>query len=372
MIEDPSILEQGYIYFRSEAPDLIQTIEQELFNLSEERSTATVHSLMRATHTLKGGAANIGLEVINQIAHSLEDIFKALYNPEVVIDPELLGLLFQAYECLQLALSAELNGNEIDSDEILQRTASVCEQLQDKLGDAFSEETSYIPTSEELGFDITLSIFETGVNERIEGLAEILKAPPSSTELADYLSSNAEVFLGLAESLNLPGFQEISQNIINALQANPTQALQIAKLALADLQQSKAAVLGGDRIRGGEPSPAWQQFFSPMADPLMELLEESPVTLSTTQVSPEISGFVAKPLDNFLEDVGTQQLTTNETDLLLTTEGETQDISVAELSDNSPGNIWEEQLTTSETDQTEIQDICVAEPSDNSPGNIWE
>ena len=380
MIEDPSILEQGYIYFRSEAPDLIQTIEQELFNLSEEHSTGTVHNLMRATHTLKGGAANIGLEVINQIAHSLEDIFKALYNPEVVIDPELLGLLFQAYECLQLALSAELNGNEIDSDEILQRTASVCKRLQDKLGDAFSEETCYIPTSEELGFDITLSIFETGVNERIENLAKILQTSPSSAELADYLSSNAEVFLGLAESLNLSGFQEISQNIINALQANPSQVLQIAKIALADLQQSQAAVLGGDRIRGGEPSPAWQQFFSPMADPLIELLEElpeeSPVTLSTAQVSPEISVCVAEPSENSLGNIWEEQLPTSEIDPLTTTPQETQDISVSEPSENSLGNIWEEQLPTSEIDPLtttpqETQDISVAEQLENSLEDIW-
>jgi len=380
MIEDPSILEQGYIYFRSEAPDLIQTIEQELFNLSEEHSTATVHNLMRATHTLKGGAANIGLEVINQIAHSLEDIFKALYNPEIVIDPELLGLLFQAYECLQLALSAELNGNEIDSDEILQRTASVCERLQDKLGDAFSEETCYIPSSEELGFDITLSIFETGVNERIENLAKILQTSPSSAELTDYLSSNAEVFLGLAESLNLSGFQEISQNIINALQANPSQVLQIAKIALADLQQSQAAVLGGDRIRGGEPSPAWQQFFSPMADPLIELLEElpeeSPVTLSTAQVSPEISVSVAEPSENSLGNIWEEQLPTSEIDPFTTTSPETQDISVADQLENSLEDIWGEQLTISEihplmTTQSETQDVFVVEELENYLEDIW-
>jgi chemotaxis family two-component system sensor histidine kinase/response regulator PixL len=71
MITDTEIREQGYIYFLAEAPDLLQTIEQELLSLSESHSTAKVHNLMRATHTIKGGAATVGLELINKIAHSL-------------------------------------------------------------------------------------------------------------------------------------------------------------------------------------------------------------------------------------------------------------------------------------------------------------
>ena len=66
MTTDSSIREQGYIYFLSEAPELLQTIEEELSDLIEDRSKAKVHKLMRATHTLKGGAANVGLEAINK------------------------------------------------------------------------------------------------------------------------------------------------------------------------------------------------------------------------------------------------------------------------------------------------------------------
>lgn len=62
MITDTEIREQGYVYFLAEAPDLIQTIEQELFSLDENHSIAKVHNLMRATHTIKGGAATVGLK----------------------------------------------------------------------------------------------------------------------------------------------------------------------------------------------------------------------------------------------------------------------------------------------------------------------
>ena len=264
MITDSSIREQGYIYFLSEAPELLQTIEEELFNLVEDRNTNRVHNLMRATHTLKGGAANVELESINKIAHSLEDVFKALYNPEVVIDSQLHSLLIQAFECLQLCLTSEITGTKIDDDELMQRAASVFADLQDKLGDAFGAE-AHIPTSEELGFDIVLSIFETGVTQRIDSIDDLVKNPPETSEVAIFLRTQAEVFTGLSESLNLPGFGEITQAIIAALDADSSQALEIAKIANRDLQQAREAVLAGDRERGGEASRDLLAFSQPVA-----------------------------------------------------------------------------------------------------------
>ncbi|WP_066424818.1 hybrid sensor histidine kinase/response regulator [Anabaena sp. 4-3] len=258
MITDTEIREQGYIYFIAEAPELLETIEQELLNLSTSYNKGTVHNLMRATHTIKGGAATVGLEVIKTIAHSLEDIFKSLYNPDVLIDSELQTFLHQGYECLHLALTAEITGSVINHEEILERAASVFAKIQAKLGDAFGDE-HHIPTSEELGFDIVQSIFETGVKQRLENIAEAIEHSLSPTEFSELLTEQAEVFIGLAESLNLPGFGEIAQTMLLALQTNPEQVEQIAKIALVNLQEAQQAILAGDRTRGGEPSTALQQ-----------------------------------------------------------------------------------------------------------------
>ncbi|HLO88840.1 MAG TPA: response regulator [Nostocaceae cyanobacterium] len=269
MITDTSIREQGYAYFLAEAPELLETIEQELFTLTENYSIAKVHNLMRATHTIKGGAANVGLDSINMIAHSLEDIFKALYNPDVNIDEELQNLLFQAYECLHLAITAELTNSNINNEELLHRATAVFADLQAKLGDAFSVET-HIPTSEELGFDIVQSIFEVGVKQRLESIAQTINNPPSNAEFSEFLHSQAEVFIGLAESLNLPGLGKIAQTIITALQVNPDQVSKIAELALADLQAAHTAVLAGDRTSGGSVSAALQAFTQTVTNPKPE------------------------------------------------------------------------------------------------------
>jgi len=257
MTIDTTIREQGYQYFVTEAPELLQAMEQELLTLKSDYSLVKVHSLMRTTHTLKGAAANMGLETIKTVAHHLEDVFKALYNPDLVIDTELETLLLQGYECLRLPLMLEIQGGYVNDSEVLDRTVYVFAQLQEKLGDYFGRET-HIPTSLELGFDITKSIFEVGVKQRLEELANVLNnCKPWQVDPA--LREQAEIFVGLAESLNLPGFGAIAQKTLAALNLHPKQAATIAKVALTDFWQGWAAVIAGDRTSGGEPSFTLQQ-----------------------------------------------------------------------------------------------------------------
>ena len=128
MITDPDIRDQAYQFFLEEAPELLQTIEEEIFAINEgevaiQDRALRVNSLMRAAHTLKGGAANVGLETIKIVAHSMEDVFKALYNPELEIDNETKRLIYESFECLREPLTAEFSQVPIDRDAILDRAA---------------------------------------------------------------------------------------------------------------------------------------------------------------------------------------------------------------------------------------------------------
>ncbi|MBZ8183270.1 response regulator [Oscillatoria salina] len=253
-------IEENYSYFISEAQELLQTIEQDLLTLREERSSAKVHSLMRAAHTLKGAAASVELENISEIAHGLEDIFKSLYNPDVEIDSELEKLLFQAYECLRLAVIEKIEPSQESDPEILNRAASIFADLQTLLGDCFNPEAP-IPSSEELGFDMVQSIFEVGVKQRLEEL-EMTKKEANPKQVAETLSESAEIFIGLAESLNLPGFGAIAKAVIDALQGNPEEVMKIAEVASQDLWTAMEQVMSGDRLSGGQPSAELKQLAS--------------------------------------------------------------------------------------------------------------
>lgn len=258
MIYDSSSYAQAYACFLTEAPELMQTLEQELLTLQEDRSFDKIYSLMRAVHTLKSVVASLGFTEIENIAHSLEDVFNALYDPAVAIDSDLESLLFQAFESLRLLLDAEIAHISVEPSAICDRANEVFAQLRQKLGD-FSNRETYLPTQAQLKTDITGSIFETAIEEDLRALAEVL-AQPNCAQLATTLRKKATVFLSLAEGLNLPGFAAIAQTVIAAIDTHPDQAAMIARIALADFQQGKALVLAGDRTWGGEPSITLQQF----------------------------------------------------------------------------------------------------------------
>ncbi|MGF1487891.1 MAG: Hpt domain-containing protein, partial [Prochloraceae cyanobacterium] len=115
MVEDPQIYQLAYRLFLEEVPGLLETIERELLDLENNSERALkVNNLMRAVHTIKGGAANVQLEVIEGIAHRLEDVLRGLYSPDLTIDSSLKSLLFDSYEYLELLLSAKVENTNIN------------------------------------------------------------------------------------------------------------------------------------------------------------------------------------------------------------------------------------------------------------------
>ncbi len=297
MITDPSIRDQAYQYFLEEAPELLQTIEQELFAIIDgdielSDRPLRVNKLMRATHTLKGGAANVGLETIKTVAHSMEDLFKALYNPELEIDRETKKLLYASYDCLQVPLTAEFSKAPFDRDEILDRAAGIFAQLQEIFGDYLQGQDAF-PTSEELGLDVIESFFESVIPERIQELTEILATEDNDT-IAEVLRSQAEIFDGLAQSLNLPGLGAIAATIITALDTNPNSAAEITQAAIANFQQAQQQVMEGDRERGGEPSLELKQLAGVVNSPNISEEIETPETEMIWEAeSVEFSGEIA-------------------------------------------------------------------------------
>lgn len=242
MTLNPDIRDQAYQFFIEEAPELLQVIESGLLTLRQERDTAKVHAIMRAAHSLKGGAASVELDEIKTLAHRLENIFKALYNETIDIDTDLESQLLQAYDCLRLPLMEQITTGAFDTEQALTLAEPIFAQIEAGLGDALTQADNYIPSSSELGVDMALSIFEVDVAQGLEHLAQVI-AEPSGYEVAGELRAQAEVFLGFAELLNQPGFGAIAATAIAALNANPEYALEITELALIDFQLGRQAVL---------------------------------------------------------------------------------------------------------------------------------
>jgi chemotaxis family two-component system sensor histidine kinase/response regulator PixL len=252
------IRDHAYQFFIEEAPELLQVIEQELLTLRQERSPAKIHALMRAAHSLKGGAASVGLPAIKTLAHRLEDIFKALYSEAVVIDEDMESLLLQAYDGLKNPLMAEIEQGQFDSDQALATGLPVIEAIEFLLGDHLAAGEQFLPSSADLGVDIVSSLFEVDIQQGLNQIQGVLETGDAEL-VRETLSAQTEVFAGLAELLNLPGFQEITTLVQTALINQPEAILALAPVALQDWRQSCEQVLEqGDRQQGGHPSAELQ------------------------------------------------------------------------------------------------------------------
>ncbi len=287
----------AYQFFLEEVTELLQILETGLLNLQQDCSPAKIHDLMRAAHSIKGGAATVGLNAIKTIAHRLETIFRALYV-ENNIDTELETLLLEAYDCLRSPLNEQITTGSYDSELALANAESTLTQIETRLGDAIQEADNYIPSSSDLGVDLVASIFEMDVTQGIEHLTKIIAAP-QDYELETEVRTQAEVFIGFAEMLSLPGFAEIATGTIDALNAHPEAALEIATVALDDFLSAKEQVLAGDRTCGGSPSETLLAFSQ---DTQLQLIEDT-----ANSSFPENSSEAATVLQLEKSDIAAQE-----------------------------------------------------------------
>ncbi|WP_019509592.1 hybrid sensor histidine kinase/response regulator [Pleurocapsa sp. PCC 7319] len=296
----------AYEFFLEEVPELLQILETGLLNLQQSCNPGKIHDLMRAAHSLKGGAATVGLNAIKTIAHRLETIFKAL-SVENKIDTELETLLLKAYDCLQLPLNQQITTGSFDSELALSNADSTLTQIETRLGDALQAAENYVPSSDDLGIDIVSSLFEVDIAQGIDHIAKVI-AEPQNFDLVAEIRTQAEVFSGFAEMLNLSGFGAISTATITALDANPSAALEIATLALDDFLNAKEQVLAGDRKSGGSPSETLLAFGQKERSPVEKTEHQAVASsnLSSLQMEAEVI-FEPEELD-FTDDPGLSSL----------------------------------------------------------------
>jgi two-component system, chemotaxis family, sensor histidine kinase and response regulator PixL len=337
---NPDIRDQAYQFFIEEAQELLQVLETGLLDLRQDHSIPKVHELMRAAHSIKGGAASVELSAIGLLAHRLEDFFKALYSDEVDFDEELEGLLLQGYDCLSHPLLEQVAAGSFDEEAALLKAEPVFAALEIRLAEALKNADNYIPSSNDLGVDIVASIFEVDVVQAIAHLQTVMLHPGDYDPAAE-LAETLEMFAGFAELFNLSGFSDIIQTAQAALESNPQNALAIIKITVADCTLATEQVLAGDRERGGTVSLA-----------LIELAQGNLAATDSLEFPSEFSS-----IDTTTEDLFAFGETPIDSDHLWSDIPD-QQLSVEDIF----GNILEDAPLESDTASTTVDDEVVAAP----------
>ncbi len=234
---------------------MLQAIETELVTLSIDRSETKVNNLLRAAHSIKGGAASLGLDAIADLAHQIEDIFRVLNHPELPFDRDLDRLLLQIYDCLNQLVCAEIHGESLAAG-FHTRTQIVLADLDEEIGH-FVIAGRDLPADILYGVDLTQSIFEVDVAQSLARLKRVLLDPACDPIVVGEFRAQSEVFTGIAALTNLPNFGNLAQATIEALDRHPDRAREMCCFALVDYYHALDAVLTGERQTCGEMSPGF-------------------------------------------------------------------------------------------------------------------
>jgi len=192
-------------YFIEEAKEHLNTIEQGLLNLqSTIEDPELVNELFRAAHSVKGGAAMLGLNNIQRISHRLEDFFKVLREVPIRVDQHLESLFLQIFDGLKAQLE-HLQGGAGLSEEAANAAVDGMEPVFAQLEQHLNTLTGGVVTTETVAPAAVLQsslmrTFKTEVPARLREMLELFKQAETEAtrqrlqSLCDNLIQSGEQF----------------------------------------------------------------------------------------------------------------------------------------------------------------------------------
>ncbi len=259
-------------YFIEEARDHLATIEQGLLSLRDSVSDPElINELFRAAHSIKGGAAMLGLTSIQRTAHRLEDFFNVFRSRpgEVPVDQHLETLLLRVFDGLA-ALLDELQSPRGLTQEFSNSTLAELEPV-------FQETENYIQSL--LGAGPVSSPAPAAppppaartlqqemaevVPQQLRQMLELFKRGEQPGIREQLREANA-VLKQIGQAHHLAGWQQLTETFEQAL-GNPDADLRtLALVALRDLKQGQQLILAG-RAEEVTASAELQQLARPAA-----------------------------------------------------------------------------------------------------------
>lgn len=255
-------------YFIEEARDHLNTIEQGLLNLQETlNDPEMINEVFRAAHSIKGGAAMLGLTSIQHTSHRLEDSFKVLKEQRVEVDQKLESLFLSVSDTLKALLDnlgSPFGLSEETANTLMSETEPLFAELNQHLEKllqsgnintpiAVSAPTP--PPKQEVVPPVSTqkppvvsqnnwSDFQSQVLQSLREMLQLFKqsSTPSSRE---NLQSCCQKLFKLGEKFNLPNWSKLCQSANNAI-ANPDNSyLTLAKIIITEIKQAQELVIHG-------------------------------------------------------------------------------------------------------------------------------
>ncbi|MEE3717233.1 hybrid sensor histidine kinase/response regulator [Tumidithrix elongata RA019] len=266
------------LQFLDEARDYLNEIESEVIGMSDRGlQRQSIDKVLRAAHSVKGGAAMMGFESLSEIAHRLEDSFKVLrVGKTELITGEVEGLFLKALDTMGQVAVKNKQQIAIEPIWLEENALPTFARLQELLGElSAQDETAAL--SAEVGQDMRLLMFETEVDACLQRLEGVIADPDTKVLREEFAIASQELGC-LGEILDLPPFVSLCNEITETLEANTHDLHEVAVAALDIWRRSQALVL----VSQFALLPS-QFFISPLSDRTLIEAEKTEVEKSEVE-----------------------------------------------------------------------------------------
>jgi chemotaxis family two-component system sensor histidine kinase/response regulator PixL len=231
------------LLFLDEVRDFLADIETEVLGISDRGlQRSAINKILRAAHSMKGGAAMMGFHALSELAHRLEDFFKILQaSNQTAIAPEMESLFLAAIDGMGKVASIHKQRKKPDNGWLQQHINQPFQNLHEILGDLSAQDEASL-LSEEAGQDMRVLMFATEVDACLERLTNVL-ADQNSQVLREEFALTSQEFGCLGEMLELPAFSKLCEQIGTALADEDNNLREVTTAALEAWRRSQALVL---------------------------------------------------------------------------------------------------------------------------------
>ncbi len=242
--------QQVRFQFLEEAQDYVDQIETGLLGVgSGEIKGKQLDAVLRAAHSIKGGAAMMSFATLAKIGHRLEDSIKVLRHGQKTeaVNDQLEKDLLLVVDRLRRVMDYNRQGETIPPDWLATAVDPILDRLYEQLGDPqAADEAALMAEDSGDDDDIVVYLFESEVDSALQHLEDIL-SDPDQPQLHSELEITTETLLGLAEMIELPAMAALCSDIYQKLAQSPAQFVTIAEQAIGAWRRSQSLVMIGNR-----------------------------------------------------------------------------------------------------------------------------
>ncbi|MGG6237685.1 response regulator [Nodosilinea sp. AN01ver1] len=246
-------------YFIEEAKDHLNTIEQGLLNLAATvDDSEMMNEVFRAAHSVKGGAAMLGLNSIQRTSHRMEDFFKVMKESPVRPDRDLETMLLQIFDGLQEQLEQLQSPFGLTNDqaqEIMAPLEPIFVQAEAHLDALVAAAPAAAPAAPAPRPAVVAAtahpetsalqlVFRSDIPALLRDMLATFKQPDGSASRQE-LGRLCQRLHSIGEQFELAQWCALTQAVERAI-ANPEQTYRtLAPVVIKDLKQAQDRVLAG-------------------------------------------------------------------------------------------------------------------------------